>query len=302
MMNKQTIDEEAIPYMMQTTQEWFAQTITYPLAENNQIQMFSQDGMLVAEEAARYIVPSPTLKPHERIQIYNQQYWWRLLNALQITFPLVTRLCGYQTFNEQIGIPYLLAYPPSHWAIGLIGENLPMWISDYYQQPDKMLLHQSACLDWSFNASYGVPEVPPLDLAAVSQRDPEAILNLTYYLQPHIYLFTWDYDLMDFRNAFLLEDINYWTTHPFPKLKKRKGFHIVLFRNKKNGISYRKISKSEYLLLTAFKEGSTLSAACELIEKQDKKTYTQTVTHLQKWLQEWACAGWLSEMPPSRNL
>jgi predicted Zn-ribbon and HTH transcriptional regulator len=294
-MNEQTIYEELIPYTMLGTQEWFAKIITYPLDENNQIQSHSQEGMCVAEETAKYLTSGPTLKPHERIQIYNQQYWWRLLNALQVSFPLVTRLCGFHFFNEQIGIPFLLAHPPSHWSIALIGEKLPLWISESYQHPDQALIYHSACLDWAFSEGYTILEAPPLDLADVSQRDPEAILNLTYYLQPYIYLFQWDYDLMDFRNAFLLHEVNYWTEHPFPKLKKRKDFYIALFRNKKNGISFRKISRPEYLLLNQFKEGATLSAACEFIEKQDEKIYKQTLKHMQKWLQEWACAGWLTE-------
>lgn len=295
-MNNQVIDENLIPYEMLHTQAWFANIITTPLGENNRIQPITYEGMCVAEEASKYIIPSPTLKPHERIQIYNQQYWWRLLNALHANFPLVTRLCGTFIFNEQIGIPFLLRAAPNHWSIALVGEKLPAWIADSYNLQDKTLIHHAATLDWAFAVSDMASEAAPLNLAAVGQQDPEALLNFTYYLQPHIQLFQWDYDLLTFRNTLLKKEANYWLQHPFPKLKTAKTpFYFSLFRNKKHGISFKKISQSEYLLLSLFKKGSTLSEACEYMQNQDEKIYQETLAHLQRWLQEWAHAGWLTE-------
>ena len=173
-MNKQMLEEEVdyLPCSLKITQEWFAHVITTPLYEHDAIQPYTTEGLLVSEEAARYIVPSPTLRPHQRIQIYNQQYWWRLLNTLHINFPLVTRLFGRNAFNEQIAIPYLLRCPPNHWSLSLIGERLPAWISECYEEPDQTLVRHAAELDWAFTASYIAPQLPRLDLVRLTKEAP----------------------------------------------------------------------------------------------------------------------------------
>jgi hypothetical protein len=296
-MIKQTLSEEfdQIPRTLKSTQEWFASVITNRLGENDIIQPYSPHGELIAEEASRYIVPSHTkLLPYQRMQIYNQQYWWRLLNTLHANFPLVTRLFGSHAFNEEIGIPYLLTYPPNHWSLTALGERLPKWIEEYYNEPDQSLLYNAACLDWAFMASFIAPLYPPLDLAHLIKGDPESLLSYTFYLQPHVYLFKWEYDLLTFRGCFLKQDVDYWVDNRFPDLAKGKTYRFILYRNAKNNIAWREIVEGEYLLLERFKMGTTISDACEYIETQEVSLYDQVATHLQKWLQDWAQAGLLT--------
>jgi hypothetical protein len=294
-MSKHTLNQEINPpCQLKSTQQWFASIITHRLAENHTIQPYTPHGTLIAEEAARYIIPSLTLRPHQRMQIYNQQYWWRLLNTLHANFPLVTRLFGCQAFNEKIGIPYLLKYPPSHWSLNLLGDRLSTWIAECYQEPDQSLVLNAAHLDWAFMASFIAPQHPLPDLAQLIQDNPEHLLSQTFYLQPHIHLFTWEYDLLTFRGNFLKKDVDYWMEHRFPHLPKGKTYFFILYRNLNNHLAWREISKGEFTLLQRFKTGSNMVDACEYIESQESALYDYVAEHLQKWLQDWTQAGWLT--------
>lgn len=291
-MTKQMI--KYLPASLQSTQEWFAKVITTPLQEDDSIRPYSPNGFLIAEEAARYIAPSPTLDPHQRIQIYNQQYWWRLLNTLHTNFPLTVRLFGYQAFNETIGIPYLTCYPPNHWSLILLGERLPQWIDKHYHELDRTLIQNAVDLDWAFTASFMAPQCPPLDLNMLIKEDPNHLLTCTFYLQPHIHLFKWDYDLFAFRDKFLKEDVSYWVEHPFPALPKDKIYHFALYRTLTNIHAWIGISEAEHFLLQLFKNGSTIEEACDKIESQESALYDEVATHLEKWIQTWTRLGWLT--------
>lgn len=300
-MKKQMIDENlytAIPCKLQTTQEWFAGIITHKLNENRYINPVAPSGMLIAEEAARYIVPSPTLRPHQRIQIYNQQYWWRLLNTLHDNFPLLAHLFGYQAFNDDIGVPYLMKYPPNHWSLNFLGERLPKWIAEEYHEPDQSLIFNAAQLDWAFMASFLAPQKAPLDLNQLMKNDQNALLNYAFYLQPHIQLFKWDYNLLAFREEFLKHPVNYWVDHSFPALSKEKPYYFIIYRSAKNNILYKEISSGEYTLLSILKKGSTIEAACELLEQQESSIYEQAVSSLQPWFQDWTVKQWLTLESP----
>lgn len=281
------------PYDMAATQEWFASIITRELDENDQTYTISPNGFFLEEEAAKYIVPSPTLKPDKRIQIYNQQYWWRLLKGLQDCFPLVIRLFGYHAFNQDIAIPYLLKYPPNHWSLTLLGERLPKWIKEDYKAPDAPLVRHAVDLDWAFHASFLAPKKTPLGLNQLTQGDGSQLLSYTFYLQPDVHLLKWDYDLLAFREIFLEKDVEYWVEHDFPPLAKEQTYHFALYRTLKYQIAWKKLSEGEYALLQEFKKGSTLEAACEVLELDDK-LYEQAAMHLQEWLKEWTIRGWLT--------
>lgn len=285
-----------IPYSLRTTQEWFANIITKRLGKNNTIQKYSPSGLLMADDVSRYVTSSSTLKPHQRMQIYNQQYWWRLLNTLHVNFPLVTRLFGYHAFNEKIGIPYILKYPPNHWSLALLGEHLPQWIAECYKEPDQSLISHASQLDWAFTASFVSAQHPALDLYQMDPKEIEKMISHSIlYLQPHIHLFSWEYHLFAFREEFLKQDVDYWTEHRFPKLKKGQSYHFILYRNAKNNIAWREISLGAFLLLDRFKNGgTTIEAACEYLESQGEALYEEATTHLQEWLQDWTQSGWLT--------
>lgn len=287
-------DADQAPCHLKSTQEWFASIITHPLGKKDTIRSRTPHGNLIAEEAAQYVVPSPRLRPHQRMQIYNQQYWWRLLNTLHANFPLVTRLFGSHAFNEKIGIPYLLKYPPDHWSLHLLGKRLPAWITECYKDRDRSLVLNAAHLDWAFMASLITPQHPFLDLAQILKDNPEGLLSQIFYLQPHIALFTWEYDLLTFRGNFLKQGPDYWVEHRFPSLSKGRNYFFILYRNIQNNLAWREISKGEFILLQRFKLGSSMAEACDYIESQEASLYDFVAENLQKWLQEWTQAGWLT--------
>ena len=135
--------DEHVPSLLKREQQWFGSIISRPIDVDSKMNPMSPSGIPMEVEAAEHITPSPTLRSAQRIQIYNQQYWWRLLNTLHDIFPLTTRLFGYQDFNRTIGMPYLTKYPPCHWSLTLIGERLERWVEEDYHAGDKELVKNS---------------------------------------------------------------------------------------------------------------------------------------------------------------
>lgn len=284
-----------VPQKLQRTQLWFGSIIGRAINENSLMNPISPSGRPMEEEAWDYINPSPTMKPADRIQIYNQQYWWRLLNALQETFPLVTRLFGYHDFNQIIAIPYMVKYRPQDWSLSTIGDLLPTWIQEEYHASDKQLIYDSAVVDNAYNKSFIVGQQPIITAAHVANEgDMEALLDTVLYLQDHVHLMELKYDLIAFRTEFLKQDANYWVENDFPPLKKEKLYHFVLYRTQYNDIHVKEIPEEEYHLLSLFREGWTIDQACEWLENQENAIYQKAMEHLHQWFQEWIVLRWLA--------
>lgn len=284
---KQVFDASA-PDKLKNMQQWFASIITRPIDVNSHMNPISPSGVDMEEEAFDFIVPSPRLRPAQRIQIYNQQYWWRLFTILQDTFPLLTRLFGYSDFNQLIATPYLTEYPPDTWSLANLGNTIPQWVEKFYNKDDKTLVLDAANLDASLNEAFFTKHYHTI------HNGVSGLETKTLYLQPHIYLHKFRYHLFNFRTEMLKQEVDYWLDHDFPKLPQDREYHFIVFRNVHNNVSWEEIPGSAYKLLQKFKNGSTLDQICEWIENQDDELCEEISNNLHLWLQEWTFRQWLN--------
>lgn len=167
-----------VPIKLKKIQHWFGSIIGRPIDEDSRMNPLSPSGNPMELEAYDFIKPSPTLRPAQRIQIYNQQYWWRLINHMHESFPLVIRLFGYHDFNRTIAIPYLVSYPPTHWSLNQLGDKLPQWVEEEYQADDKQLVYDAVRVDWAFSHSFVAAELEPIHGANLPREgDPSSLLK-----------------------------------------------------------------------------------------------------------------------------
>jgi len=263
-------------------QKWFGALIAQPLQADYKIPETTPFGTPVKEEAKKHISPSPTLRSHQRIELYHQQYWWRLLKCLQENFPTLTRLYGYDRFNQEIGIPYLTQNPPTHWALCRLGQSLPDWFTE------KELERDTARIDAATQHAFWTEEKKPCDF------EGEDIVSKKLTLQPHVHLFELGGDLFTFRDTLLKEEVSYWQEHPFPEVRQGTCF-FALYRNPKNYVKWKELTLGEYRLLTLFQEGSTIKEACATIEEEGGEPFREAEELLPLWFREWTFLKWFQE-------
>lgn len=281
--------DSSAPQQLKEIQEWFGCIIARPIDEESAMNPISPSGNPMEEEAARYIIPSPTLRAAQRIEIYNQQYWWRLASALHENLPLVTRLFGYHEFNHKLAAPYLVKYPSNDWSLSTISDRFPQWIEEEYFEDDRNLILNASRIDCAYVQSFLSAPGNPITLD-MCQEDRKLIL------QPHLHLFLLPYNLIQFRMHFLLKDVEHWIEHDFPPLEHHEHeTPYILFRNKQNQIEWGTISNSEFKLLSLFRKGISIEELCDFLESQDPKSdlYHEASQQLGYWIQHWVAANWI---------
>jgi len=294
MENKQIFAQVTPPLALQELQEWFGRLINQALLENDKINPIAPSGLAITKEATKYIACSPTLKSHQRLQIYNQQYWWRLQEVLQTNFLLLTRLFGTHAFNKQIVTPYLCAFPPNHWSLNLLGANLPQWIQENYSRKNKQLVYESAYLDWMLSLAATRPQYAPLNHQTLTQMQPEKLIEKVFCLQPHLFLLRFEHNLLPFRDSVIKEEINFWVTQKLPEIAQDQTYYFLIFRNSKNNVSWKTLIFEEFLILQKFQSEMSIAKVCDWMEEElHEDQYHLIATHLQTWMQTWTQNGWL---------
>lgn len=275
-----------IPSEILSIQRWFASIIARPIDDESQMAPTSPSGRLMSDEAKEFIAPNSKLSSAQRIQIYNQQYWWRMLSILHHNFPTLVRLFGYEDFNRTIGMPFLTKYPSTDWSIAKLGDKLSLWIEEEYGAQDKSLVLFSAKVDWAYQELFLAPNPK-------SQEATLDLLSKKTSLQNHLKLFALPFDLLSFRTELLKQPVEFWAESEFPKLPKDRKYFFILYRNRKNWISYKQVKEGEWTLLHLIEEGHTIEEGCEYLEKIGGSIYEEALSSLQEWIQQWVSEKWL---------
>lgn len=251
-------------------QKWFSEVITHPLALDQTIQV---EG--IEKIAPLHIAPSPYLKPHERIEIYSQQYWWRITKILQEHYPLITSLFGRDAFTNQLAIPYFTKHKPPTWNINLLGESFPAWLEENYHESDRALVISSAEVDFGYVYSFLCEDV--------SYKELSLDEKMTFH--PSMRLYKMNYDLFPFRREIIKQEPDFWLDNPFPTLHKGRNFYFVFYRNPKQELVWTEISEAEYTFLEMFRKPMSLNELCSILDTH--KFSHEAEKNLSQWIRSW---------------
>lgn len=87
-----------------------------------------------AAEAEEYILPSPTLQPAQRLAIYQQGYYARLISCMEGQYKALCHALGEQLFRD-FAHEYLNEFPSSSPTLAELGSRFPEFLER--NRPDK---------------------------------------------------------------------------------------------------------------------------------------------------------------------
>src|SRR5258708_7155712 len=90
--------------------------ILRPLTADDQMSEAWVDGGATRAVAERIIRPNDRLTSFERLEIYNRQYWFRLIDVLYEEFPGLRAVVGEPGFNALVRA-YLEKYPSRSFSL-----------------------------------------------------------------------------------------------------------------------------------------------------------------------------------------
>src|SRR6202162_4292745 len=107
-------------------QRTMARAVMQPLTSTERRQQKAPDGRPMRSYAAGFIKPNDRLTSFERLEIYNRQYWWRLMASMAEDFPGLQAILGNQRF-ESLCKAYLADRPSLSFTLRNLGRDLRSW-------------------------------------------------------------------------------------------------------------------------------------------------------------------------------
>src|SRR5277367_4806112 len=104
-------------------QRRMARAVMTPLTPSERMRPTAPNGRPMRAVAAEFIKPNDRLTSFERLEIYNRQYWFRVLSAFAEDFPGLRAVLGDRRFDA-LSKAYLKDCPSRSFTLRNLGARL----------------------------------------------------------------------------------------------------------------------------------------------------------------------------------
>ncbi|MGC1871938.1 MAG: DNA-binding domain-containing protein [Acidobacteriaceae bacterium] len=280
-------------------QRRMAEDVMRPLTADFEMQPVAEDGSSTTAIADSYVKPNERLSSFERLEIYNRQYWFRVIESVAEDFPTLNAVLGDKQFDRLI-LAYLRENPSVSFTLRNLGSKLPQWLEDHAEFAPRRhdLLLDVARLEWAYVEAYDGADVPPLTTADFSNIAADSTLSL----QPHLQLLQLKYPVDELVLAVHREtapsDImsnaaserKHVKRTGLPKMKR--SVVCLAVHRYENSVYYRRLDREAFLLLSALQKGAPLGIALETSFRDGTFTAEDQALKIQEYFAHASELGW----------
>ena len=283
-----------------TLQRQVARAVMTPLSPSYRMRRVAPGGKKMSAVAKRIIKPNDRLTSFERLEIYNRQYWFRVLDAFSDDFPGLRAVLGDRRFDA-LAKHYLIDCPSRSFTMRDLGSRLESWLTKHprYASGRLKLALDMVRLEWAEIETFDSASEPPVTAAALAGANPA---KLRLRLQPYIRLLDLRYPVDDLLLAVKHDAPADVASNAMQERQKRKKVsavarlkpapvYLAIHRLEKT-VYFRRLDREEFVLLTALHKGRTLERAILAAFHSSKIPADQRAPNVSAWFQNWASLGW----------
>lgn len=213
----------------------------YLLTENNLIE--------------KEILSTINLSAKNRLDIYRDAYYLRLLEALELDFEMLHTILGDEQFDV-LGRQYIDAHPSTFRSIGIYGKNFPKFIEENIPHPLKNFFYELATFEWLLAESFVAANDNLINLEEMALIPPEQWPTLCFTLHPSSRMLETHWNILQIWNGIQ----NSGSMISPQKLDKK--IHILIWR-KALDIQFCSLPEDKKLMLDLIVRNHSFASICE---------------------------------------
>jgi hypothetical protein len=180
------------------------------------------------------------------LQIYRNNVYAGLTDALVAVYPVIARLVGEDCFRG-CGYHYVRDAPPTSGNLHDFGEHFPEFLSSFEPVRELAYLPDVARLEWAWHLAFHAADAAALSLDALAQVAPEKYGALRFALHPSARLLASDYPVL---RIWQTNQPNADTSEAVVDLNE--GAVRLLIARRDIAVEIEPLGRGEYALLSAF--------------------------------------------------
>jgi len=285
---------------LEQIQREMAHAVMTPLTAADEMRKESRDGRSMEGIAKSFIAPNSKLSSFDRLEIYNRQYWYRVLGALAEDFPALRSVIGSRAFDA-VSVAYIDSHPNRSFTLRNLGSRLSEFLAanPHFAGRRADLAVDVARIEWAFVEAFDSAEHEPLTLEQIATLEGGSHLAL----QPHLQLVELEYPIDDLvlnmhkrekrqtTEAGLQHEEDDNAPAKLPALRRKPTWlaaHRVDY-----SVFYLRLRRGEFHTLRAIRAGQPLAEAIEAGVTTARVPTARRPQLVRQWFTTWAELGWI---------
>lgn len=245
---------------------------------------------LELDELDELIVGDDRLSAAERLEIYANAYFYRILDCLKEDFPATLKTLGADNFHNLI-TGYLIEYPPTQPSIAEAGRHLAEFLRDHPMRERWPYVADLARLERTLIEVFNAAEAEPLGAEAMRAIAPDDWPALAMRTHPALAIVDCEWRVDE-----VLREIEAATPesgqlpHGAPA---REAVSVLVWR-RDSQVHYRALARAERAALELASAGASFAAICDAVAATcGEDDRTQPVALINRLLTRWLSEGLL---------
>jgi hypothetical protein len=262
-------------------EQWLVRVSTDPDGAAAGVRRAALPGAAASLETV--VTPGPRLSALERLAIYNDGYFARLLECLRDDYPALAYVLGDGEF-ERVAHDYVARCPSRSPSLNAFGARLPAYLAMRSEAWAPFAV-ELARLEWALVEVVHAEMGSPLDAHALATLGPEDWPHVRLSASPALRLLDFTYPVNRFYQAFRAGD------EPEPEPPPASASSVAVHRS---GLSVYRLELEPVMriLLADLAAGKTLGGALAQLERRLTATELATVQqNLSGWFGAWIESG-----------
>jgi hypothetical protein len=286
-------------------QRRMARAVMTPLTNSERMRTVAPNGRSMRAVATQIIKPNDRLSSFERLEIYNRQYWFRVLSGFAEDFPGLRAVLGGRRFDA-MAKAYLTDCPSQSFTLRNLGSRLEGWLRKHpsWAGSRQNLAVDMARLEWADIEAFDGKMKPPLKPEDLAGANPA---RLRLRLQPYVSLLDLRYPVDDLLLEVRKDADNLdVASNAFSERHKRKrvsavaklkpnSLYLTVYRLDED-VYFRRLEREEFLILSALQAGKSLNAAIDVALRKSPLPAEERATQVEKWFRTWSALGWFCRL------
>ena len=263
-------------------QRWMLDAITHP--DGPRSGAGAGASSLKGEKPHAVIRRSKNLTSFERINIYHEMYYLRLIEILEGDFSSVRHAAGEERFTA-LARNFIVEHPSRHYDLGNLGAKFPMFLRRVKNLKHRSFIADLGKLERAIEEVFDETQVAALktdELLSVPQgRWAEARLRTI----PAFRLIASRYPINTYLEA-VRKDRD-------PQIPAAEPTWVCIYR-KKFTVWRMDLGHPQFNILTALSRGKTVGEAIETCLELPETATLDLAASIQTWFKDWAASGFFS--------
>ena len=281
-------------------QRRMARAVMTPLTPSEGMPRVAANGRPMRAVAAEFIKPNDRLTSFERLEIYNRQYWFRVLSSFAEDFPGLRAVLGGRRFDA-VAQAYVKDCPSRSFTLRNLGSRLESWLRRHpaWAGSRQALAIDMVRLEWADIEAFDGKAEPALKPEDLAEADPS---RLRLRLQPYMQLLHLRYPVDDLLLAVRSDDDTEFASNAFTERRKRKRVLAVArlkpspiflaVHRLDDSVYFRRLEPEEFLILSRLREGKKLNHAIESALRRSSIEPADRPAMVERWFHAWAALSW----------